>query len=375
MTATKFGKPSSLMIGKPSSSMTGKPTPEAGPAQSSAGALKYGSGDILFYEGDPGGDLLFIEDGEIEIFTKKDNQEIILARMTRGEIIGVMTCMTSAPRMATARAVTPVSCKKVPHESIRKVLAALPNWMKIVIKEFSLRLTQMNDVYSKSVLKIRKLNESLANSLFYGAQISSAFAAMAEYFAIPGDNYKIVVIETVLAKLELVLNLEKDRLDRIFAVLLEAGLLKVEMEPDKRRTVCSLENAQKLAHFSQFIRDTRHGPAKKLVRAKFTNKETRVMSGLVKLAIRLDMNLEKPCRLRVGDLKKTLEKATGIKFDASCLTKGETLKILALEGEGDEAEVVFRPTYLGRTVACIEAVRKLQAFDARDDDDEQKSAA
>lgn len=367
MTTTKFGKPSSLM--------TAKPAPEVGKSQPSNGAVTRGPGEILFYEGDQGGDLFFIEDGEIEIFTKKDDQEIILARMKRGEIIGVMTCMTSAPRMASARAITAVVCKKVPHESIKKLLAALPNWMKIVIKEFSLRLTQMNEVYSKSVIKIRKLSESQTDSLFYGAQIAAAFAAIAEYFAIPGDNYKIVVIEHVLSKLETVLNLDKERLDRIFAVMLEAGLLKTEMEPGKRRTVAQLENAQKLANFSQFVREAKHGPAKKMIRAKFTNKETRVMSGLVKIAMRLNMDVEKPCRLRVGDLKKTMEKSTGVKFDGSCLTKGEKLKLLAIEGEGDDAEVIFRPGYLGRTVACIEAVRKLQAYDGRDDDDEQKSAA
>jgi CRP-like cAMP-binding protein len=339
-----------------------------------AGQYNHRTGDILFYEGDPGGDLFFIEDGEIEIFTKKDHQEIILSRMKRGEIIGVMTCMTSEPRMASARACTPVVCKKVPHESIKKVLAALPNWMKIVIKEFSLRLTQMNAVYSESVLKVRKLSENQVDSLFLGAQISAGFAAISEYFAIQGDNYKIVVIEDVLSKLETVLNIEKSRLDRIFAVILEAGLLKVEMEPDKRRTVSQLENAQKLAYFAQFIKESKAGPTKKYVRARFTNKETRTMSGLVKLAVRMDSNLEKPCRFKIADLNRTLERSTGVKFEQDSLKKGEDLKLLTIEGEDPDAEVVFRPSHLGRTVACIEAVRKLQAFDGSVDEDKKVAA-
>lgn len=357
-----FGKPTSLMAGKQAQNTSAA-------AKKPAGQYIHEPGDILFHEGDPGGDLFFIEDGEIDIFTQKDGQEIVLSTMTRGEIIGVMTCMTSEARMASARAKTRVVCKKVPHESIRKVLAALPNWMKIVIKEFSLRLTQMNKVYSDSVLEIRRLKETQVSSIFYGAQISAAFAAIAEYFAIDGDNYKIVVIEDVLNKLESVLNLEKERLDRIFAVILEAGLLRLEMEPDKKRTVARLENAQKLAYFAQFVRESKHGPAKKLLKARFSNKETRVMSGIVKLAVRLDMNLEKPCRFKISDLERTLEKSTGIKFERDCLKKGETLKLLAVEGGEDAEEVVFRPSHLGRTVACIEAVRKLQAFDMRADDD------
>jgi len=98
------------------------------------------------------------------------------------------------------------------------------------------------------------------------------------------------------------------------------------------------------------------------------------MSGLVKLAIRLDSNMEKPCRFKRSDLARSLEKSTGIKFEQESLKKGEELKLLTIEGEGPDAEVIFRPTYLGRTVACIEAVRKLQAFDGNIED-EKKGAA
>lgn len=369
MNAPKFGSPSRLAGKGPAAKASGVTgvVGKSQVAQNAAAAPHFTRepGEIIFHQGDPGGDLFFIEDGEVEVFTQKDGQEVILSTMRAGEILGVMTCMTSEARMASARAKTRVMCKRVPHESIKKVLAALPNWMKIVIKEFSLRLTQMNKIYSDSVVQIRKLTETQANSLFYGAQISSAFAAVAEYFAIEGDSYKFVVIEDVLSKLESILNIEKEQLDKIFAVLLEAGLLRLEMEPDKKRTVARLESAQKLAYFAQFIKESKHGPTKKLLKARFSNKETRVMSGIVKLALRLEMNVEKPCRLKLSDLERSLEKATGIKFERECLKKGESLKLLSVEGEEGAEEVIFRPAHLGRTVACIEAIRKLQTFDIR----------
>lgn len=343
-----------------------KPAPVPA-AKGADGRLSFAPGDSLFHQGDPGGDLYFIESGVVEIYTAKDQEAIILSEMTQGEIIGVMTCLTSESRMASARAKTQVVCKKVPHASITKVLAALPNWMKIVLKEFTIRLQQMNKVYSESVMRVKKLEATQISNVYTGAQLASAFGSLAEYMAIKQEDTKIVVVEDLLAKLEFVLNIKKEEIDRVFAVLLEAGLVKLEIEMEKKRTIVKLENAQKLAHFAQFVRESRHGPTKKLVRARFTHKETRVMSAIVKFAQRLEMDMDKTGKLPVADLEKALEKATGVKFERDALEKGIKLKLLAVEGEGGSggAQVVMRPAHLGRTVACVEAVRKLSALDSQ----------
>ena len=49
------------------------------------------SGQILFEKGDEGGDLYFIQEGEIEIFACTNNQETLLATMKKGEVIGLPT--------------------------------------------------------------------------------------------------------------------------------------------------------------------------------------------------------------------------------------------------------------------------------------------
>src|SRR5690606_30589350 len=104
----------------------------------------YSPGEIIFQKGEIGGDLLLIEKGSVEIFTHQNHQEVVLTEMKEGEIIGVMTCLTAEPRMASARAKTEAILKKVPHASIKKVLNGLPKWMAIVLKEFTIRLSEMN---------------------------------------------------------------------------------------------------------------------------------------------------------------------------------------------------------------------------------------
>jgi CRP-like cAMP-binding protein len=351
-------KPEAVRLAQRPAAGAAKPAPSG-----TDGRTSYGVGDVLFNQGDAGGDLFFIEAGNVEIYTQKEGETIILSEMAPGEIIGVMTCLTSEPRMASARAKTPVVCKRVPHASIKKVLDALPNWMKIVLKEFTIRLTQMNKVYSEAVIKIKKLEQNQLSNVYTGAQLASAFAGIAEFMAQKVDDYKVVVVEDVMAKLEMVMNIKKEDLDRVFQVLLEAGLLKLEIEPDRKRTVTRLENAQKMAYFAQFVRESKHGPTKKLVRAKFTHKETRVLSAMVKLAARLDMDLEKNCKLSIPELERSLERATGVKFERGALDKGVALKLLAIEGNDAGETVVLKPAHLGKTVACVEAVRKLAALD------------
>lgn len=350
--SNKFGKPSDLR--RPASAQA---------AAKGDGRLTFAAGDILFQQGDAGGDLFFIEDGTVEIFTKKDGENVILSEMQPGEIIGVMTCMTSEARMASARAKTPVVCKKVPHQSIKKVLEALPNWMKIVLKEFTIRLTQMNKMYSDSVLKIKKLEATQISHVYTGAQIAAAFAAFGEYIAVKVDDYKVVVIDDAMQKLEMLLNLKREELDRLFAVIMESGLLRVEIEPDRKRTVTRLDAGQKLAFFAQFVRESKHGSTKKYIKARFTNKETRVLSAIVKLAARLDMDLEKSCKFAVKELEKSMERATGVKFEREALDKGAALKLLELKHEGEDEVVVLKPSQLGRTVACVEAVRRFMQLD------------
>jgi len=327
------------------------------------GRLQFAAGAELFRQGDPGGDLFFIESGTVEIYTEKEDEQILLAEMSSGEIIGVMTCLTSEPRMASARARTELVCKRVPHSSIRRVLDGLPNWLKIVIKEFTLRLTEMNRIYSEAVVRVRRLEANQASSVTAGAQVAAAFASLSELMAVSDEAGRYVVIDDVLARLETVLNLEKKELERLFAAMLEAGLLRQESEPGKQRAVARLESAQQIAHFAQFVRDMKHGGAKKLVRARFTNKETRGMSAIVKYALRLDLDLEKTCRLALQDLEKNLEKATGVKFERVVLDKGAQLNLFTIEGEPGAEQIVLQPGALGRTVACIEAVRRLTLLD------------
>ncbi len=354
---------------KPRSAGGAAPQPDPGDGRNTFNASQQ-----IFLQGEAGGDLFFIEEGVVEIYQIQDGQEITLAEMTKGEIIGVMTCMTSEPRMASARARTWVSLKKVPHDNIRKVLAAMPNWMKIVFKEFALRLNQVNKLYTDTMIRVKKLEENQISFLYKGTLFASAFGHLADLLAVKYEESKIVVVDDVMQKLEFALNMPREDLDKIFVTLSEAGLIKIEIEPERKRNVVKLEIAQKVAYFAQFVRETKHGPGKKILKVRFSNKELRVLSSMVKYAVKTGNAVDKACELSVKDLEEKLEQKMAVKFDRMALTKAQGLKLLDVKGAHAEERVVFRPGSLGRTVTCIEAVRRLEELDHPESTDMESAA-
>lgn len=72
-----------------------------------ADEVTLGEGVVLFQEGDSGDKAFVIQDGELEILKRNKNREVLLAVRGRGEVIGELSLLQGAPRMATVRARTP----------------------------------------------------------------------------------------------------------------------------------------------------------------------------------------------------------------------------------------------------------------------------
>ncbi|MCB1107116.1 MAG: FAD-dependent oxidoreductase [Chlamydiia bacterium] len=80
-----------------------KASPTQGIAQ-----LHFETDEIIFHEGDVGDYLYIIVNGEVEVFTKKGDQEKLLAKLGKGEYFGEMALLNQRSRLATVRCVSPV---------------------------------------------------------------------------------------------------------------------------------------------------------------------------------------------------------------------------------------------------------------------------
>ena len=68
---------------------------------------KLKKNEVLFKEGDAGDFAYIIETGEIEIYTEMSGDKVVFAKKGTGTIIGELSLLDKAPRMASVRAIEP----------------------------------------------------------------------------------------------------------------------------------------------------------------------------------------------------------------------------------------------------------------------------
>lgn len=320
-------------------------------------------GDILFQQGDPGGDLFFIQKGEIEIFTTKENIDVVLTVMKAGEVLGLMTFASTEPRMAGARAKSETVLKRVSKEQIAGQISAMPSWLKIVLKDLKFRITQMNAKYSASLERIRDLKKSQISYLYMVRQLCGLVVASAPKMSILVDDKKFVVVDELKDYVEQAMLLTEELTNKFFDILIEAGMLKIEIEPDRKRKVISLATAEKLMTFAQFIAEAGRGQTKKLLGTALSNRELRTASAVISYAKRKNMKLNGECALNTSDLEENLEKATGTKFEVAALSALHALKLVNFASDD---ELKFIPSQLSRTLTNVQTYKRIEKLHEHD---------
>lgn len=327
-------------------------------------------GQILFQQGDPGGDLYFIQQGKIEIYTVKDGLEVILTVMDVNEVIGMMTFASNTPRMAFARAKTEAVLKRVTQKQITGQISSLPAWLKIVLKDFKLRINHMNEKYSSSQELIRELKKTQLSYIYLCRQMCGVIAATSPKMCITVDNKRFVVADEMKDFLEQALLISTELVAKLFDVFVDSGMLKIEIEPDRKRKVFSVKSSEKLLTFAQFIADARRGQNKKIIDTEFTNKEIRTLTGIISFAKRMEMDLKSECSLNISDLSNSLEKMTGTKFEIDALDASIKLKLVNHKINADK--ITFIPTQLSRTLTNIKNYKKIEKFEEQDRQNRKK---
>jgi CRP/FNR family cyclic AMP-dependent transcriptional regulator len=69
---------------------------------------RYGKGDTVFYEGDPGTSLCIIDEGRVKLaLTSSEGREIIVDLLGPGDVFGELALLDGEPRSADAVAIEP----------------------------------------------------------------------------------------------------------------------------------------------------------------------------------------------------------------------------------------------------------------------------
>lgn len=320
--------------------------------------IELADGDVLFSFDDPGGDLFLIEEGNIEVFRERESIHVTLSYMHRGEIIGLLTCLNQKNRTASAKASGPVVLRKIPSTKIRKTLDGLPKWIETILKEFSHRIHDMQDMILTQSRELESAKAERVDATYHTALICGCLSTLASYHKYKNDSGTYVVLEEINDQVAECLGIPPDRVRGIIQVLHDGGLLKMERDPDKDRILVPFDIMVSIFDMAQFIRDSRLGLTKKIANFNYKDKTFRVGRAICVFASKTGANTKKEVRLGLGDLEANLKRKTTCAFSKDCLEDLETLKLLKITKES----VCFIPAKLGRTLAHVDAYQKLKNY-------------
>lgn len=117
----------------------------------------YYPGQILFREGEDAWAAFMIEKGAIEIVRNEGkSNEVVLATVGEGELIGEMGLIDCAPRSATARAAKTTVIQIINEQNFARLLSQAEPGLVALLKVLLRRLRATNEALS---------NETLANGV------------------------------------------------------------------------------------------------------------------------------------------------------------------------------------------------------------------
>ncbi|MCM2324704.1 MAG: cyclic nucleotide-binding domain-containing protein, partial [Oligoflexia bacterium] len=123
----------------------------------------FAPNQFLFREGDPSNCMYVIQKGTVSIRKHKATAYVEIARLYSNEVLGELSFFDRLPRSAAAVALTEVEVLELPFESLDKIYAGIPDYLKTIISAVADRLRKANDTIrrlQKNVVKEEKDSEA-----------------------------------------------------------------------------------------------------------------------------------------------------------------------------------------------------------------------
>ena len=104
--------------------------------------LTFGSGQVLFCQGDVGNAAYIIMSGEAEVITEGPEGDITVATLGQNQFIGEIAILIDVPRTATVRVMTELTALVISKDMFYRMVTEFPEIGIEIMRELAHRLEQ-----------------------------------------------------------------------------------------------------------------------------------------------------------------------------------------------------------------------------------------
>jgi uncharacterized membrane protein len=134
------------------------------------------SGETVFHQGDQGDSLLCVVEGQLDALVKDiAGQEIVLAAIGPGEVVGEMSMLDGRPRSATVRCVEDARLLVLERDDLLQILPRSPHMALDMMSHMAARARKVDDVLRSRVS--RNVNQEVAERQTPVQRVADAIAA------------------------------------------------------------------------------------------------------------------------------------------------------------------------------------------------------
>lgn len=201
-------------------------------------------GQLLFKEGDASNGMFLVRKGDFEIYLHRDGNDVLLAKVGPGAMIGEMALFDKKPRSASVKATTDADVAHITDQEFGKLMKQIPRWFVGLMGTLSGRLRQTNE-------RLQKV-ESMRGRAFQGClRVLHVLTLLFHKDGTKEGKEYVLKKAPAVDQLKTMFPDEADMTDDLILVLEKNGLIKTRKS--SQGTDIVTPNRGIISNFAQYV--------------------------------------------------------------------------------------------------------------------------
>jgi CRP-like cAMP-binding protein len=279
-----------------------------------SGRIKLAKGETLFKEGDPPDNMYVLKIGKLAVVkhTPDSKDDVVLAELPPGSMVGEMAFFDSKPRSATVKALKDCELIVLPYKALHAQFKTFPEWCKAIMRTVNNHLRNANAKIKDLERQVKgpsELSWHSINKLMGILEYAALKAKVAAFGSNGSQSAGPVVLDYGFLR-DLTLQIYQEpatRMQKLLEALATRGILTVSEEEVGRKV--TLKNLRLIGEFvswqkNRLIESSQEEPC------VLTDKELKLIKALLHFA-KKSANTEASIRLNLLEIQAQCEAELG----------------------------------------------------------------